>query len=411
MDRASILRSLPRWSWISIGVWTALGAVMAAQLVLSNSWEWAPAARWVARDWAPWVLLTPFILALGVLFPIEKGRWWISLPLHLAAAVAVVMLCDQAQRWLPLPHAPPMPGLGWPQGRGEGSPESRGPRPPWQRGEETRPPRPGGPPHETGPGRGGRLMGLVGGPVSVRARLHFPLYWVLVSVAHALLFHRRAQERERRALELAASLAEARLQALRMQLQPHFLFNTLHAISTLVHENPAAADDMIASLSDFLRLTLEHGDQPEQSLRDELAFIDSYLAIERVRFGDRLHVHRDIAPDTLDVGVPTLVLQPLVENAVRHGLEPRHAAGVLTLAARRQGPHLVLTVADNGVGLPAPHPAREGVGLSNTRARLRELYGPEATLALHAAEGGGTTVEVRLPARPCHPAQPQTHAP
>lgn len=386
MDRASILRSLPRWSLISVGVWTALGVVLAAQLVMSSSWEWMPAARWVARDWAPWVVLTPFVLALGVLFPMEKGRWWLSVPLHLTAAAGVVLLCDGAQRWLPSPHAPPMPGLTSDPG---GSPEGRGPRPP---------PRRDGPARGPSNDRGGRVLGLMGGAFSMRARLNFPLYWVLVSVAHALLFHRRAQERERRALELAASLAEARLQALRMQLQPHFLFNTLNAISTLVHENPNAADDMIASLSDFLRLTLTRGDQPEQSLREELHFIDRYLAIEHIRFGERLVVHQDIDPATLDLRLPALILQPLVENAVRHGLEPRPGPGILTLAARRDGADLVIRVADNGVGIAAEGPIREGVGLSNTRARLRELYGDRATLQPLETAGGGTTWEVRLPA-------------
>lgn len=395
MDRASILRSLPRWSLVSVGVWTALGVVLAAQLVMSSSWEWMPAARWVARDWAPWVVLTPFVLALGVLFPMEKGRWWLSVPLHLTAAVGVVLLCDGAQRWLPPPHAPPMPGLTSDPG---GPPDGRGPRPPPLRDGDAPPPRRDGPARGPGNGRGGHRLGLVGGAFSLRARLNFPLYWVLVSVAHALVFHRRAQERERRALELAASLAEARLQALRMQLQPHFLFNTLHAISTLVHENPNAADDMIASLSDFLRLTLARGDQPEQSLREELHFIDRYLAIERIRFGERLSIQKDIEPGTLDLRLPALILQPLVENAVRHGIEPRPGPGVLRLAARRNGPNLVLLVADDGVGMAADGPCHEGVGLSNTRARLRELYGTDATLQRIETSGKGSTWEIRMPA-------------
>jgi LytS/YehU family sensor histidine kinase len=165
-----------------------------------------------------------------------------------------------------------------------------------------------------------------------------------------------------------------------------------------VHENPNAADDMIASLSDFLRLTLARGDQPEQSLREELHFIDRYLAIERIRFGERLVVHQDIDPATLDLRLPALILQPLVENAMRHGLEPRPGPGILTLAARRDGPDLVLRIADNGIGMAAGGPRREGIGLSNTRARLRELYGDRATLQPLETAGGGTTWEVRLPA-------------
>lgn len=398
MDRASILRRLPRWWLISIGAWTALGLIMATQLVVTGAWEWEPAVRLIARDWLPWVVLTPLVLALGVLFPFEKGRWWTSLPLHLAAAVAVVVLCDWTQRLLPPPFFPDGPGG---PGRSGPPPEGHGLGPPWMRGPDA-PLRGPGP----GPGRGGRFLGFPGGAISMRARLNFPLYWVLVSVAHALLFYRRAQERERRTLELAASLAEARLRALRMQLQPHFLFNTLNAIATLVHENPAAADDMIASLSDFLRLTLERGDRPEQPLRDELEFIDRYLEIERVRFGDRLQIRREIDPATLDARVPTLLLQPLVENAVRHGLEPRRDTGIITLTARRDGPRLQLTVSDNGVGLSGPGPVREGVGLSNTRARLQELYGSQASLTLQDTPDGGTTVVIRLPAKDPTPAVP-----
>ncbi|MEI6341526.1 MAG: histidine kinase [Verrucomicrobiota bacterium] len=411
MDRASILRSLPRWSLISIGVWTALGLVMAAQLVMAGTWEWAPAFRWVARDWAPWVALTPLILALGVWFPFEKDRWRISLPLHVAAAIGVVMLCDEAQRWLPTPHAPPLPNTAALPG-GPGTPPSpRGPLAPRQHGPEPAPRHPDGPPRGPGPGRGGRVMGFVGGAFSMRARLNFPLYWVLVSVSQALLFYRRSQDRERRALELAASLAQARLHALRMQLQPHFLFNTLHAIATLVHENPHAADDMIASLSDFLRMTLERGDRPEQPLRDELEFIERYLSIERIRFGDRLAVRHEIDATTLGVHVPTLVLQPLVENAIRHGLEPRREPGVLTLVARREGPDLILAVSDNGVGIAAGERVREGVGLANTRARLGELYGARAALDLHETPGGGTTVTVRLPAHMSAPSNAVPPAP
>lgn len=399
MDRASILRRLPRWWLVSVGAWTALGLIMAAQLVVAGAWEWEPALRLVARDWLPWVILTPVILALGILFPLEKGGWWTRLPLHLAAAVAVVLLCDWTQRLLPTVHAPadgrpdrPGPPI---DGRGLGLPGRRGPDAP-----------PPGPGFGPGPGRDGRFPRFPAGAVSLRARLNFPLYWVLVSVAHALLFYRRAQDRERRSLELAASLAEARLRALRMQLQPHFLFNTLNAIATLVHENPAAADDMIASLSDFLRLTLERGDRPEQPLRDELEFLDRYLEIERVRFGDRLRVRREIDPSTLDLPVPTLLLQPLVENAVRHGLEPRRETGIITLAARRDGPSLRVAVSDNGVGLSAAAPVREGVGLANTRARLHELYGPRASLALEATPGGGATVVIHLPAPPSSPGGP-----
>ena len=226
-----------------------------------------------------------------------------------------------------------------------------------------------------------------------------PVYWVVVCGAHALLFYRRSQERERRALELAASLAQAKLQALRMQLQPHFLFNTLNAISTLVHRDAAAADEMIGNLSDFLRLTLENADRPELPLGEELEFVRCYLAIEQVRFGDRLRVDYDVPAELRSVAVPTLILQPLVENALRHGLEPQTGGGTLRIEARRMGDSLQISVIDNGRGLPAQPPQRTGIGVANTRERLRERFGANsgAGLVMDSPAGGGTAAILTLP--------------
>jgi LytS/YehU family sensor histidine kinase len=229
------------------------------------------------------------------------------------------------------------------------------------------------------------------------------VFWVVVCGAHALLFYQRSQERERRSLELAASLARAKLQALRMQLQPHFLFNTLNAISTLVHRDPRAADEMIGNLSDFLRLTLEPAEQQEIPLGEELKFVERYLAIERVRFGDRLRVEVDVPADLLATPVPSLLLQPLVENAVRHGLEPLGAAGLLRIVAKREGDRLWIAVIDNGRGLPGTPTERVGIGMANTRERLAARYGAAAGIMLRPAEGGGTSAEITLPLKSSGP--------
>jgi len=226
-------------------------------------------------------------------------------------------------------------------------------------------------------------------------------YGAIVSGWYALAYYRQFRERERRAAELEAHLAKARLQALKMQLHPHFLFNTLNGIAALNYEDPKAANRMLARLSELLRVTLEDSEAPESSLRAELEFIRRYLALEQIRFGDRLTVTWDIARDTLEAGVPKLLLQPLVENALRHGLAPYAARGELTLHAHRENDVLHLRVTDTGPGLvgAAGFAAGTGVGLKNTRARLRELYGPAQRLELKPGERGGLSAEVTLPFR------------
>jgi two-component sensor histidine kinase len=197
------------------------------------------------------------------------------------------------------------------------------------------------------------------------------------------------------AAELDAQLADARLNALRAQLNPHFLFNTLNGISTLVDEDPPGARRMIARLSDLLRHTLSEGDEQEIALKRELEMLRLYLDIMEVRFQGKLEVSIEAEKSLDDALVPNLVLQPLVENAFRHGLALMQTVGRVAVRAERDNGDLVLTVRDNGGG-PA-NPVREGVGLTNTRARLTQLYGARQRLALTADDGGGARVEVRLP--------------
>jgi two-component system, LytTR family, sensor kinase len=225
------------------------------------------------------------------------------------------------------------------------------------------------------------------------------VYWVVVTALHAIDYYRKFHERELRAADLEKRLSQARLQALQMQLNPHFLFNTLHSISTLMHRDVEAADRMIARLSDLLRLALDSTEAQEVPLRQELAFVDRYLEIERIRFSDRLNVQKTIAPDTLNALVPNLILQPLVENALRHGIAPQSRRGRIDLRAQREHDTLELQVSDNGVGVPELNSLEEGVGLSNTRARLQQLYGKRHVFELRHAEQGGLVVTLRLPFR------------
>jgi LytS/YehU family sensor histidine kinase len=191
---------------------------------------------------------------------------------------------------------------------------------------------------------------------------------------------------------------EARLKTLEAELHPHFLFNTLHAISTLVHTDPESADRMISRLSDLLRLTFDRSGAAGVPLKEELEFLQKYLEIEQTRFQDRLSVRFDIAPETLDAEVPRLILQPLVENAIKHGVSPRSGPGLVQIAAKRLGDLLSLEVRDDGVGLTTAARTRlhSGVGLSNTRDRLECLYGSRHRLDF--SEGSnGLAVRIEIP--------------
>jgi signal transduction histidine kinase len=211
-----------------------------------------------------------------------------------------------------------------------------------------------------------------------------------------------AAEQRAHAVGLQAQLAESRLQALRTQLNPHFLFNTLNFISSYLERDPRSVRRMIARLSELLRYTLDKTGDREVPLRQELRFIDGYLEIQQIRFGDRLTIHRDIDPDVLEALVPTLILQPLVENAVKHGIASREEGGHLELNAWREGEHLHLSVRDDGPGLTASDgdgaaAVTPGIGLRNTRERLEALYGPAQQFALEPAEGGGAVARLDLP--------------
>jgi len=198
---------------------------------------------------------------------------------------------------------------------------------------------------------------------------------------------------------LQAQLAEARLSALRSQIDPHFLFNTLNAVSALVERDPRGVRRMIARLSELLRHSLEGAGEPVVTLRQELAFADRYLEIMRIRFQGSLEVEQRVDDEVCDALVPNLVLQPLVENAVKHGLGRLRGIGKIEIEARREEGRVVLRVRDNGPGMDGAAPAREGVGLRNTRERLAQLYGADAALTLRTPDGGGFEAEVRLPWR------------
>jgi LytS/YehU family sensor histidine kinase len=229
------------------------------------------------------------------------------------------------------------------------------------------------------------------------------IYWALVVAVQYADQRRVSQERELRASRLQAELARAQVEALKMQLHPHFLFNTLNAISGLMREDVDAADTMLAQLSELLRRTLDTEGRHEVPLAEEIQWLRAYLAIQQTRFGDRLDVRIDVAAGAHTALVPTLILQPIVENAIRHGFSAQTGPGCITIAAGRAGERLVIDVTDDGPG--APEPVREGYGLRNTRSRLRALHGEQAALAVaRCTAGRGTVSRIELPFRTETPA-------
>jgi len=220
------------------------------------------------------------------------------------------------------------------------------------------------------------------------------VYCALVTVNHAVIYYRVSKDRALRASQLEASLAQAQLQMLRMQLQPHFLFNTLHSISALMHKDVRRADSMVAALSDLLRMSLQNIGAQEVALQSELDFLQRYVEIMRLRFGDRLKVSIDIDPETRDARVPNLFFQPLVENSFRHGFGDL-GQGSITISVRRDGDMLRCDVVDDGRGLRTGH--KDGVGLASTRSRLSHLYGDNYVFTMRGAPNEGVHVTVVIP--------------
>jgi len=318
------------------------------------------------REVAPfllWALLTPALFALAARLPVTRPKAWRRVPLHLSVALAVAtgVGAYRAAAHDLLAHSDPASGHALAEWR-----------------------------------RGGFVAGLP---------LDLPAYSAILVVGFALAHYRGVRRREAeaarleaQATELRARLAEARFEALRHQLHPHFLFNTLNTVAALVERDPAATRKTVARLSGLLRRALDGGDRHEVTLAEELSFVEGYLEIERTRFGDRFAVRLRIEDEARQALVPSLVLQPLVENAVRHGIARAAGPGRIWIEAAREGGRLRLRVRDNGPGC-GPGPPRAGVGLSNTAGRLEALHGAAATLELSSQAGGGFEASIVLPLR------------
>jgi two-component system, LytTR family, sensor kinase len=354
---------------MALGLWAVLIVLFATQFVLIGSFSWFDAFKQATSFWGSWVVFMPAVVWVAFRVPFETGRLVPGLCAHFVACAALVAVSQLSMRYAMSHWAPPPPEKSLPR-------------------------------QEVKPLAAGDAAKFAKGLLSFRAGLDILLYWSVVGICQGITSFRRAQARERRAAELEARLTRSQLQALRMQINPHFLFNTLNAISTLIYVNPRAADEMIGDLSELLRRSLDTVEDQEVTLEHEVQFIRAYIGIEQKRFGDRLRVEIEIPEELSKALVPALVLQPIVENAIRHGIEPLPAAGLVRIQATRDGNHLVLTVQDNGRGALVEivkNADGGGIGLANTQARLRELYGQEQQFRFGESQPRGYVVEIRIP--------------
>jgi len=356
-----------RWL-IYFAIWTFVALFLISQgvaraLYLEQRIAWRILFSVWLTDSYLWALLAPLVWTVSKRLPISRRRWWCAIPIHFV--LSAVFAVGEAALFALLTTA---------------------------LGLRIRP----------------TFLATFRMVLPGDFHLNIVLYWAIVGIQHAFSVYCRSQERETEAAqlqlrtsELERQLDRATLSALRMQLHPHFLFNTLNAIVVLVRQGKTEdADQMLTNLSELLRRTLEEWENQEVPLRIEIEFLRLYLDIERVRFQDRLSIDLAFEPETLGALVPCFLLQPLVENAVRHGIAKSSAPGKVALRSRRIGSTLEFRISDDGPGFATTKDAnRYGVGLSNTRARLQQLYGRQQCLDLESPESGGTVATIRIPYR------------
>ena len=360
-------RSLWQRRWVRLaliwGIWTFIGIVFTLQGYFTSYRSVKPVyftdSLYLQMTWSYlWALATPLVLYAASRLPIERNNWLRSSLLHIPISIllsGIATALGYVVVWL---------YWDWPIGM---------------------------------PFSFERMGRFVVGNFSEG----IGIYLLIALTSYAFSYYRQYREGQLKTLQLEAQLSHAQLQALKMQLQPHFLFNTLHSISALLNKDPVAARKMITRLGDFLRLTLENSGSQEVTLQQEMEFLSCYLEIERIRFQDRLVTRMDVDLPTLLAKVPNLILQPIVENAIRHGIAPRSTPGLIEIEAKQQNGTLRIQVRDNGPGLSKHRTSdilfKKGLGLANTETRLERLYGAAHLFDLSNNPEGGLIVTLEIP--------------
>ena len=354
-----------RWKRLALiwGIWTFIGIVFTLQSYFTSFRSERPVplidSLYLQMTWSYlWALATPLVLCAATRLPIERNNWVRSALLHIPFSI-VLSACLTA-----LGHVLLWLYWGWSQGR------------PFS-------------------------FERMGRFVIANFSEGIGIYLLIALTSYSISYYKRYREGQVKTLQLEAQLSQAQLQALKMQLHPHFLFNTLHSISALLNRDTDSARKMITRLGDFLRLTLDNSGRQEVTLQQEIEFLTCYLEIEQIRFQDRLVTRLDVPPQTLDAKVPNLILQPIVENAIRHGIAPRSTPGLIEIGVEQRNGNLRIQIRDNGPGLPEHRTVSDlfqrGLGLANTETRLERLYGAEHTFDFSNSAAGGLVVTLEIP--------------
>ena len=300
------------------------------------------------KGWLIWAFFVPFIIELSNKYPLKKSKWHFTVPIHLTASILFSFLGEMIIYI-------------------------------------------GSNPNPT-------IRGYLVSFLNTSLMMIF-VYWVITGISHLIEYQKKNREQKLKTAQTETKLTQVQLKALKSQLHPHFLFNTLHTITGLMFEDVFAANKMVAQLSDLLRMSLDKPNQHEVILREELEFIELYLNIQKTRFKDRLQVELNIEKDTADVKVPSMILQPLVENAVQHGISPNIKIGRINIASKRENGFLILEVHDNGKGMDFHNENKfvNGVGIPNTLERLKQLYPGNHNFELKESPEGGLAVIIKIP--------------
>jgi two-component system, LytTR family, sensor kinase len=349
--------------WVVLSFWLVVSLASGLEVVLLQTVGFREALWETISRLLPWLFMTVLIIKISSTYTLDRANWKRSLWAYLAACVVSLGVVAAFSYFGP-------------------------------------------PPIMLGGRNYADLARLTGDSSSLtftvlrRVTYQLPTFWGLVAVAHAIRFYERENFRRLREAELRAQLIQAQLQALQLQLNPHFLFNTLNSIASLVHDSPATAEKMIEALGALLRLALATTGCQQVTVREELHFLNQYLLIERIRFGERLRVEIKVNDTVLDEMVPVFILQPIVENAVKHGVEEHLGPSLIRITAQPDGTggFLSMEVSNNGPASSSPDgKIEERVGLTNTRARLQAMFGPQANLELQPNQKGGFATRILIP--------------